>query len=91
MFVLNGIQTQYVKISVKSLQDIVKAISKEYFKTEDFNSLVLKDEYICIEYDTSYHGSPIYEYRQITNNKELIKVYEALKILYNFNEKEFTN
>lgn len=91
MFKLQGIQKQLVDIEIRSLKDLLDAITLEYFKTNKFYSLVIKDGYICEEYDISYHGSPIMEYKQITNNKELIKVYEALKILYNFNEKEFTN
>lgn len=88
MFKLQGIQTQLVNIEIRSLKDLLDAITLEYFKTNKFYSLVIKDGYICEEYDVSYHGSPIMEYKQITNDPDLIEVYNALEILYKFNSKK---
>lgn len=88
MFKLQGIQRQLVNIEIRSLKDLLDAITLEYFKTNKFYSLVIKDGYICEEYDVSYHGSPIMEYKQITNDPDLIEVYNALKILYKFNSKK---
>ena len=89
MIKVSGIQTQIVDVQV-NLNDIVKALSKKYLYTTNINDVVIKDGYLCVEEDISYHGSPVYEYRQISTNPELIKFYEALKILNNFNEQEFT-
>jgi hypothetical protein len=89
MIQVQGIQTQVVNINV-NLEDVVKALSKKYLLTDDINSIVLKNGYLCIEEDVSYHGSPIYEYRKISDNTKLIEFYEALKIMNNFNEKDFT-
>lgn len=84
MFKLQGIQRQLVDIEIRSLKDLLDAITLEYFKTNKFYSLVIKNGYLCEEYDVSYHGSPIMEYRQITGDSDLIEVYKALKILYDF-------
>lgn len=88
MFKLQGIQKQLVDIEIRSLKDLLDAITLEYFNTNKFYSLVIKDGYICEEYDVSYHGSPIMEYKQITNDPYLIEVYNALTILYKFNSKK---
>jgi len=55
----------------------VDELIRYYFKCP-FNDLELLEDGVYYVYDTSFHGSPHYQYRLITNNEEKIKLFKLL-------------
>ena len=61
----------------------IDALIKYYFKCSFFE-LELMEDGIYFRYDTSLHGSPHYQYKLITNDKNMIEIYDHLMKLRDF-------
>ena len=55
----------------------VDELIRYYFKCS-FNELEILEDGLYYAYDTSFHGSPHYQYRLITNDEEKIKLFKLL-------------
>lgn len=77
---ITGILKQEVEIDTDP-SSLVKTLIEHYFDTYSIESIIEKDGYLCVEYDVSVHGSPVYEYRKITKNPKKIKLFKLLKDL----------
>ncbi len=55
----------------------IDAMFKYFFKCSFFDLELLEDG-LYYKYDTSIHGSPYYQYKLITKDKNLIEIYDHL-------------
>ena len=63
--------------------DAIDAMFIYYFKCS-FRELELMEDGIYYAYDTSFHGSPHYQYKLITNDKNMVEIYNHLTALRDF-------
>ena len=67
-----------IKIENKdSLILIIDSIFEYYFKCS-FRDIELMEDGLYYAYDTSFHGSPHYQYKLISQDKNLIEIYNYL-------------
>lgn len=80
---INGKQTQNVIINITP-KDIIDSLKESFGFTElYYNHIELKENGLYDVTDISYHGSPIYEYKLITNDLNKIRLYKAIIELEN--------
>lgn len=77
---ISGILTSHVKIDVSPYEAINQLFL--YYFNNKYEDLVRKDDGIYLEYDESIHGSPAWKLRFITNDDDLIKIYDGLSLAY---------
>ena len=77
---INGILKKKVEIEVEP-KDLIKALFSYYFNVKNKNDIVEKDGKLYFEKDVSTHGSPKYEYVEITSDHNKIEIYNTLKKL----------
>ena len=75
-----GVLKQNIEIETTPIE-MIKSLFLYYFNTENYNSIIEKDNKLYFENDISIHGSPLYEYKEITADPKKIEIYRALKCL----------
>lgn len=75
--------------------DVIEAIDKmfKYFFKASYYDLELVENKLCYKYDTSFHGSPHYQYKLITDDKNKTIIFNNLVALRNslLNKKTINN
>ena len=73
-----------IKIENKgAIIEVIEAMFVYYFKCS-FRDIELMEDGLYYMYDTSFHGSPHYQYKLITQDENLIKIYNHLTELRDF-------
>jgi hypothetical protein len=81
-FTVDGVETTYTKIETNT-EEIIKALKLGFgFISRNSSYFVVKrKDGLYWEYDVSHHGSPLYEYKILTNDPKRIRVYNAISEL----------
>ena len=71
--------TSKVNVDIEP-HELIDQLFLHYFNIK-YENLIKKDNAIYAEHDVSMHGSPIYENIFITNDQNLLKIYDGLSII----------
>lgn len=84
-----GILRQHVEIDA-SQKEIVLSLFKDIFKYEPYE-LEIKDGLLYYPCNISVHGSPMYDYKLVSDDPEQIKLYEAMMTILTILDKRKLN
>lgn len=67
-------------IKINNTDDVIEVIDKMFmhFFNTSYYDLELIENKLYYTYDTSYHGSPHYQYKLITDDENKIKIFNSL-------------
>lgn len=71
--------------NINNTDNVIEAIDKmfKYFFNASYYNLELLENKLYYKYDKSFHGSPQYQYKIITDNKNKIIIFNNLVALRN--------
>lgn len=79
---VNGVAHMEVEINPLEVLNAIK--NSLGLSDSNSESICVKDGFITRVEDVSYHGSPVYEYKQVSNNPKWTELYNSLLCLENY-------